>query len=89
MRARTYDDPRVGDVFTIPYDDDRVAYGQIVDRYGASGGHGWTLRGYADAPKGDAGAKSRCHHRRASPSWWTRSRTFGDAEVFIGSVSGT
>jgi hypothetical protein len=36
-RARV--NPRVGDVFTIPYDDDRVAYGQIVDRYGTSGGH--------------------------------------------------
>lgn len=29
----------VGDVFSIPLDDDRVGYGQIVARYGRSGTH--------------------------------------------------
>ncbi len=29
----------LGDVFTIPLDDERVGYGQIVDRWGKSGGH--------------------------------------------------
>lgn len=30
---------RVGDIFTIPLDADRVGYGQIVDTWGGSGGH--------------------------------------------------
>jgi hypothetical protein len=30
---------RVGDVFSIPLDDERVGYGQIVHRWGKSGGH--------------------------------------------------
>jgi hypothetical protein len=29
----------VGDVFSMPFDDERVTYGQIVERWGASGGH--------------------------------------------------
>jgi hypothetical protein len=29
----------VGDVFSVPFEQDRVTYGQIVDRWGTSGGH--------------------------------------------------
>jgi hypothetical protein len=37
--ARKWRKFEVGDVFSIPLADDRVAYGQIVASYGQSGGH--------------------------------------------------
>jgi hypothetical protein len=43
---------RVGDVFTIPLDEERVGYGQIVDQWGQSGGH-FYFAVFAEAYPGD------------------------------------
>lgn len=43
----------VGDVFTVPVEDDRVGYGQIVDEWGESGGHFYFAIFDGVYPRGD------------------------------------